>query len=1074
MTGSGLNGSIGYGDNYVDGLSSSVSLQFPFSLEELKRFAYDDLQIQWRQQAKYAKQSKQHLELQENVQKQLDSFRQQNAIDDAVRNERVYSKLQKMEAAVQAAKQELKKALSFVDEEKDKIKDQTDQQLSQFTQQMNVFKSQIMGKFSNIKEEIQAEVDKVFANVKLHLSSVSELRDQLGKLTEWSNDIQEVTLKDILDRQKELNQQFQDIEKYMLVYRNKIDGLSEEILSITDRVRDTIEIAKDDSMKAKEFQLFYDEELEWMKTVVKETAKKVTEVKTNHESFTRETNDRFEAILNADADDTGFRADGTITDRFKDLLMSVKKHFITLSTWFEFFYSSNGSNGGTNMLELFQFPQMMKNVINESKDNYMAKEGTNVVGDNLKKWEEMKLFLSEELTKIARRIAHIIAVKGDQQILAYHITSELLQITPEGNGGALDNFPLLHMDRSSTIQIMDPLGQIHYCEKSSQNIRQHYLQMMHTLLHHYLNTVSAASKGAVVEQGPGSSNNANQNTRGSKNANSMESVKRREKFIEHFVKLIDTCLSVHPLMQQNGTMGVTSGGRGVCAIGVDATHSIAQGSSFFPSPNGAAGEEIGHSMRTRKSSLARRPSSAQAAMIHRSSSRTSMNQAALQTILAQSLSAQQMQLMRTASNSGFASPAISHHTGSNSAGNNALGTPQLQQLYPHMERGTLLNLNSVSHDFALDGVNTSFRPHASSKGYGMLGEMMSKVNEEATLTSTATIADSAGVPFGAISRDLSASQIVRHPSFHSSNRSTPPTAGTPLLRTISGHQTIQSGTMPAVGVVSTAMSSDSHSRSESFSGYLQRHQEVDREYEDVALNVSASNDEGEAAKHTQKLQSQQHVLSTSEAGKFELHINLSPSQRDRTKGRILSAGGSRKDNVGHTGFATPSNTKTNSSVTINSPLPIPNIHVGYASDVAPSIADVGGIMNLGSGSLDNVGVVPGMLMGSQTNSSVIFATNSNPNCVPEKFITSTIEKMQSISDNYHHFSEKTDSFESSPSKGYVIAHSAVPQQILVDSIVSNYPKDISIRPKHQEAPYEQLRSNDIGLVSRRLYGNHEA
>jgi hypothetical protein len=1085
--------------------NTTAAQESPYlSLNELKQYAHTDLQIEWRRQMKLSKQSNEQKELQENLMKQLDSFRQQNAIDDAVRNERVYSKIQKMEASVQSMKQELQKSYLSVEEEKGKIKIQTDQQINQFSQGLNVFKNQVMLRFTTIKEEIGNEVEKVLSNVRLHQDSVTELRTELSKLTEWNKEFQDVMVKNMVERQADLNQQFQDIEKYMLVYRNKIDGLSEEVLSITDRIRDTLQLAKDDSLKAKEFQLFYDEELNWIKTLLKEMAKKVTDVKTSHEIFVKENNDRLEAMISADADDTGFRADGSITDRFKDLLLTVKKHFVALTTWFDFFY--HGGSAGTNMLELFQFPQLMKNTLNENGNiinnhNQPAASGygntttagmanQNLIGDNVKKWEEMKAYLAEELTKTARRIAHIIAVKGDQQLLGYQVTSDMLQITPEGNAVGFDHYPLLHMDRSSSIQIIDPLGQIHYCEKSSQNIRQHYLQMIQTLLHHYLaannnhngnnNASSSGNNGGntnTTNQRPGSSHGNTNNNQTNKLLNGIEAIKRKEKFIDQFMKLIDTCLTAHPLISQGNGLHINTKGGAIVAAGggSDAAHFLVQGNNVLP------GDDM--AMKLKRSNSSRRPSSAHAAMVQRSSSRSSINQAALHNILVQSLSVQQLQTVRnpTGSGGGFASPNISNNnTGSNSA--NGLQHQQiinptlaqqllLQQQQQLVEKGMLLNMNSVSNDFTIDSQSMAFRSallanNTNNKSLSMIGEMMSKVNEEPTLVSNATgipdesMVNMENLAISSPSQEIFSSfpsnnPVLRNPSFHSIGRSSSlPLPDTPLQRTVSnGHQSVQSGL--GIGL--------SESRTESFGGYLQRHQEVDREYEDSVFNISASHDEAHQMRMLMKEQQQiqqQQQLSTTDAGKVELHIQLSPTQAKR-KNMGKYATTSHQQDLLISALTSQPTTHMGETNSITSALAVPNIQVGYPSAEMPSVVDASAVLNLGNG-----------MMGGQT-SSILFASHSNPNCIPEKFLASTIEKMQSIGDNYHHFSEKTDSFESSPSKGYVIAHSAIPQQILVDSIVSNYPKDITIRAKHHEAPYENLTSNEIGLVSRRLYGNHE-
>lgn len=380
-----------------------------FTVENLKQMALDDLHARWALEEKTNREEEKWSDMMTKMQNQLNDFKVALDAENVQKHGELSAKVVVLEKETKVTKRELKLLISNSQESERAQLARSESNQQHLMGELGQFKTQITAKVGFVKDALDEAHDKldnlVRQEVLTRVSKVETLvevkaRDFHKTLHEKAHEIAQ-RIDRILKHNESQDASLSD-------HLRKIEHNRRDIILIQQVLQDHQQNIAKTNTNIKELSAFYDEEINWLKNIAKESARSVTEFKKTYETYVQET----QVTLTALGSEEGSN------ERYQKLQTSVSTLLVKVDKWFD-----------KAALVSLQYPHdQHKDSTNPASSNTAPEKPASSTRDPFHHlFQRVRGELAAGLGKSARRCAQFIALKTEEDLLIYYLQRHILR-----------------------------------------------------------------------------------------------------------------------------------------------------------------------------------------------------------------------------------------------------------------------------------------------------------------------------------------------------------------------------------------------------------------------------------------------------------------------------------------------------------------------------------------------------------------------------------------------------------------------------------------------------------------------
>lgn len=369
-----------------------------FTIAKLKQMALKELQKKWSIEEAETKESEKWNGLRNMFEKNFQQWQQQLNTSMEAKHAQLSQKLATFEKEISLATKDLRQSLISYEESQKMMVARTEGNYQSLLGELAQLNSQIMVKFSDLKESFDSDQNRLEKYVQ---------QDVIGRIdrmqVDWETKLQDT--RNTIQQLQEYNQwKFDTLTTKNKQQDSKLDEHHLKLSSHTELLvaNDQLLIKHGEELlqtrkTIKELSLFYDDEVNWLKQVAKESSRTFTEFKGQYTKQLTETNQLLEALMSEEGSE----------ERYAKMMATMSTLLLKADKWYD-----------KAALVSLQY-------VNAHNKHADSEQKVKSQYEHL--FHRVRRELAAQLSKVARRLAEYIAFKSEEEIVMFYVQRYMLQ-----------------------------------------------------------------------------------------------------------------------------------------------------------------------------------------------------------------------------------------------------------------------------------------------------------------------------------------------------------------------------------------------------------------------------------------------------------------------------------------------------------------------------------------------------------------------------------------------------------------------------------------------------------------------
>lgn len=383
-----------------------------FTIANLKQMALKDLQRKWAEEEAAQRERDKWATLSHQFEHQFVTWQDELQAQHESKHAQLAQKLTTFEQEFHFSTKDIRRMVATFEESQKMIFARTEGNYQNLMGELSQLNSQINVRFTYMKEafdddhhrleryvqqDVMHRIDALHVEWTQQLADAKQMLQQLQEHNQWKFDT-------LTSKTQQHDQHF---ERLRVQLADHHDRLRDDLVRLQTHTDDIAQLRK----TLKEVTLFYDDEVNWLKQVAKESSRTFTEFKELYEKQLAETHNLLEALMSEEGSE----------ERYLKMLATMASLMQRADKWYD--------KAALVSLQFINQPTATATATTTAEGAAAAKKLQQQY-EHL--FHRVRSELASQLSKVARRLAAYIALKSEEEVVMFYVRRHMLQHRHDG------------------------------------------------------------------------------------------------------------------------------------------------------------------------------------------------------------------------------------------------------------------------------------------------------------------------------------------------------------------------------------------------------------------------------------------------------------------------------------------------------------------------------------------------------------------------------------------------------------------------------------------------------------------